>query len=93
MICQVEEKPVIILLDAVKSSWGAMLWTCMTWFSLSLSLCTRFLDHADVQSGMDLYEYKFSHYSTDIAMIFVIGLVIRIVAFAFLELLYRDKRK
>ena len=42
---------------------------------------------------MDLYEYKFSHYSLDIAMIFIIGLVARIAAYVALELMYKSKRK
>lgn len=47
----------------------------------------------DVQAGMDIYQYKFSHYSLDIAMIFVLGLVVRIAAYLCLELMYRSKRK
>ena len=47
----------------------------------------------DVQSGMDLFEYKFSDESLCIWMTFLIGLIGRVLAYVALALKDRDKRK
>ncbi|XP_065186637.1 uncharacterized protein LOC135817389 [Sycon ciliatum] len=47
----------------------------------------------NVEAGMEIYQYKFSHQSLDLGMIFVLGVIVRIIAYLALELMYRGKRK
>eukprot|EP00808_Paulinella_micropora_P013567 g50285.t1 len=49
--------------------------------------------YPDIQSGMDLFQYDLSHYATDFIMIFVIGVLGRLIGYICLEFMNRDKRK
>lgn len=66
-------------------------WASEAWYLTEIQYYQATYD--DIQTGMDIYEYRLSRLGTCLWTLFGIGVVVRILAFIALVALDRDKRK